>query len=42
MGIPVGTVKSLLHRAVKKLQKELAVHNPKVERIKCDAKILSV
>jgi len=42
MGIPVGTVKSLLHRAVKKLQKELAVHNPKGERIKCDAKILSV
>lgn len=42
MGIPVGTVKSLLHRAVKRLQRELAVHNPKGERIKCDAKILSV
>jgi RNA polymerase sigma-70 factor (ECF subfamily) len=42
MGIPVGTVKSLLYRAVKKLQRDLAAHNPKVERIKCDAKILSV
>jgi RNA polymerase sigma-70 factor, ECF subfamily len=42
MGIPVGTVKSLLHRAVKRLQKDLAAHNPKGERIKCDAKILSV
>jgi RNA polymerase sigma-70 factor, ECF subfamily len=42
MGIPVGTVKSLLYRAVKKLQRDLAFHNPKAERIKCDAKILSV
>ena len=42
MGIPVGTVKSLLYRAVKKLQRDLAAHNPKAERIKCDAKILSV
>jgi len=42
MGIPVGTVKSLLYRAVKRLQRELAVHNTKGERIKCDAKILSV
>jgi RNA polymerase sigma-70 factor (ECF subfamily) len=42
MGIPVGTVKSLLYRAVKKLQRDLAVHHPKAERIKCDAKILSV
>ena len=42
MGIPVGTVKSLLYRAVKRLQRDLAAHNPKAERIKCDAKILSV
>ena len=42
LGIPVGTVKSLLHRAVKRLQRELAVHNPNPERFKCDAKILSV
>src|SRR4030042_1638004 len=42
MGIPVGTVKSLLYRAVKKLQRDLSAHNPKAERIKCDAKILSV
>jgi RNA polymerase sigma-70 factor (ECF subfamily) len=42
LGIPVGTVKSLMHRAVKRLQRELAAHNPKREKIKCDAKILSV
>jgi len=42
MRIPVGTVKSLLYRAVKKLQRDLAAHNPKAERIKCDAKILSI
>jgi RNA polymerase sigma-70 factor (ECF subfamily) len=42
LGIPVGTVKSLMHRAVKGLQKELAAYNPKREKIKCDAKILSV
>ena len=42
MGIPVGTVKSLLYRAVKRLQRDLAAHNPRAERIKCDAKILSV
>ncbi len=42
MEVPLGTVKSLLFRAVKKLQRELAVHNPKGERIKCDAKMLSV
>jgi RNA polymerase sigma-70 factor (ECF subfamily) len=41
LGIPVGTVKSLLHRAVKRLQRDLAAHNPKTERIKCDAGILS-
>jgi len=42
MAIPVGTVKSLLHRAVKRLERELADYNPKGEKIKCDAKILSV
>jgi RNA polymerase sigma-70 factor (ECF subfamily) len=42
MGIPLGTVKSLLYRAVKRLQRDLAAHNPKAQRIKCDAKILSV
>jgi RNA polymerase sigma-70 factor (ECF subfamily) len=42
LGIPEGTVKSLLHRAVKRLQGELAAHNPNAGRIKCDAKILSV
>ena len=40
--IPVGTVKSLLHRAVKRLQLELAAYHPKREKIKCDAKMLSV
>lgn len=40
--IPLGTVKSLLHRAVKRLQRELAIHNPKGERMKCAAKMLSV
>lgn len=42
MKVPLGTVKSLLHRAVKKLQGDLAAYNPQVERVKCDAKILSV
>ncbi len=42
LGIPVGTVKSLLYRAVKRLQTQLASHNPKAEGIKCDVKILSV
>jgi len=41
MRIPVGTVKSLLYRAVKRLQRELSSYNPKGERAKCDAKILS-
>jgi RNA polymerase sigma-70 factor (ECF subfamily) len=40
--VPLGTVKSLLYRAIKKLQQELAAHHPKGERIKCDAKMLSV
>ena len=42
LGIPIGTVKSLMHRAVKALQRELAAHNPKGERVKCDVRILSV
>jgi RNA polymerase sigma-70 factor (ECF subfamily) len=40
--VPLGTVKSLLFRAVKRLQRELAVHDPKGGRMKCDAKMLSV
>lgn len=40
--IPVGTVKSLMFRAVKGLQKELASYHPKMEKIKCAARILSV
>ncbi len=42
LDMPVGTVKSLLYRAVKRLQRELAAHNPGGERVKCDVKILSV
>jgi RNA polymerase sigma-70 factor (ECF subfamily) len=42
MKIPLGTVKSLLHRAVRRLQRDLAAYNPQEERAKCDAKILSV
>jgi len=42
MKLPVGTVKSLIHRAVKRLQRELSSYNPKGERAKCDAKILNV
>jgi RNA polymerase sigma-70 factor (ECF subfamily) len=41
-GLPVGTVKSLLHRALKRLQQELSDYNPKKERWPCDAKTLSV
>jgi len=40
--LPVGTVKSLLHRAVKCLRQELSAYNPKNERWPCDAKTLSV
>lgn len=41
-GIPVGTVKSLMFRAVRKLRRELSAYNPKRERFKCDVKTLSV
>jgi RNA polymerase sigma-70 factor (ECF subfamily) len=40
--IPLGTVKSLLFRAVKKLRRELGEYDPGRERVKCDVKILSV
>ncbi|MGB7295781.1 MAG: RNA polymerase sigma factor [Candidatus Aminicenantales bacterium] len=40
--VPLGTVKSLLHRALKRLQGKLAAHHPNRERIKCVAKMLSV
>jgi RNA polymerase sigma-70 factor (ECF subfamily) len=40
--LPVGTVKSLLHRAVRRLRQELSAYNPKKERWPCDAKTLSV
>lgn len=40
--LPLGTVKSLMHRAVKSLQRELSAYNPERERIKCNAKTLSV
>ena len=42
--IPLGTVKSLMHRAVKHLQRELSVYKSKYNNnrsIKCDAKTLS-
>jgi RNA polymerase sigma-70 factor (ECF subfamily) len=42
LGIPLGTVKSLMHRAVKRLQRELTAYNSKGEKLKCAAKILSV
>jgi RNA polymerase sigma-70 factor (ECF subfamily) len=42
LGIPLGTVKSLMHRAVKALQKELVSYNSKRGRVKCDVRILSV
>jgi RNA polymerase sigma-70 factor (ECF subfamily) len=42
LGIPVGTVKSLLHRAVRRLQKDLADCRPGLEKIKCAVKMLSV
>jgi len=42
LGIPLGTVKSLMYRAVKQLQRKLSAYNPKRERLKCDVKTLSV
>jgi RNA polymerase sigma-70 factor (ECF subfamily) len=40
--MPVGTVKSIWHRAVRRLRQELSAYNPKKERWPCDAKTLSV
>jgi RNA polymerase sigma-70 factor (ECF subfamily) len=40
--MPVGTVKSLMHRAVRRLQKDLADCHPDLEKFKCDVKMLSV
>ncbi len=40
--VPLGTVKSLLFRAVKRLQRQLAAHHPQREGLKCDVKIWSV
>jgi RNA polymerase sigma-70 factor (ECF subfamily) len=40
--IPVGTVKSLMHRAVRRLQKELADCRPGLEKVKCAVRMLSV
>ncbi len=40
--IPVGTVKSLMFRAVRKLRGELSAYNPKRERVKCDVKTLNI
>jgi RNA polymerase sigma-70 factor (ECF subfamily) len=42
LGMPVGTVKSLMHRAVRRLQKELADCHPELEKVKCDVRMLSV
>jgi RNA polymerase sigma-70 factor (ECF subfamily) len=45
MGIPLGTVKSLMHRAVKRLRLELSKYHKKSnikEEIKCDVKTSSV
>jgi len=42
LGMQLGTVKSLMHRAVKRLQKELYAYSPKNERIKCGVKTLSI
>jgi len=41
-GIPEGTVKSLMFRAVRRLRRELSSYNPKRERVKCNVKTLSV
>ena len=45
LGIPVGTVKSLMHRAVSRLRQELSKYHKKSnnkEEIKCDVKTSSV
>lgn len=42
MEVPLGTVKSLMHRAVRRLQAELADDRPGLEKVKCAAKMLSV
>ncbi len=42
LGIPVGTVKSLLFRAVRRLRKDLSAYHPGRERVNCDVKMLSV
>jgi len=45
LGIPVGTVKSLMHRAVSRLRQELWKYNKKSknkEEVKCDVKTSSV
>lgn len=45
LAMPKGTVKSLMHRAVKRLQKELSVYRPesiKERGKKCTVKTLSV
>jgi RNA polymerase sigma-70 factor (ECF subfamily) len=45
LGIPLGTVKSLMHRAVSRLRRELSKYNQKSnnkEEIKCDVKTSSV
>lgn len=42
LGIPVGTVKSLLFRAVKQLRRALSAYNTGNRRTRCDAGMLSV
>lgn len=42
LAIPVGTVKSLLFRAVRKLRKDLGEYKRETERVKCAVKMLSV
>lgn len=41
-GIPVGTVKSLMFRAVRRLRLELTAYNPKRGKVKCNVRTLSV
>lgn len=42
MEVPLGTVKSLMHRAVRRLQMELADYRPGLEKVKCAVKMLNV